>query len=364
MEIGKDADGHDFTVYGTTTANYLILDESANELDVYGTQEIQSTGKLQFRNTDKYIYSAAASTLDIVNAGTTTKTINITGNTAITGTTTLAGGNISASGTRHVEFRNADKYIYSSAASVLDIINAGTSTKTINISGTPVFQGGNISASGTRQFQFRATDMYVQSSAASTLSIVNARSSGSIRVGGTSHYAQFKEDGELTLTGNAQVKQEQWMPALEWDVTDTSACVSQLNSKYPTISINPSAKAAHVYIYGISPVPTDAATACNPTAWLELSSRAAHAGSTQFRLYWDYVALGETTGTTGSLAVNAKYTATNARESASVALVDHFVQADQVLWTLQTTGSGESGSNVDFWGMRVSYVVDRLGTPV
>lgn len=69
LTVGKNDVGHDVIFYGASTGKLLKWDESADELDITATLEMQTNERIQLRDTGLYMYSSADAQLDLVSDG-------------------------------------------------------------------------------------------------------------------------------------------------------------------------------------------------------------------------------------------------------------------------------------------------------
>lgn len=69
FDLGQDDHGIDLRLYGATTGKLIKWDQTNDELDVTATIEMQTTNKIQFRDTGVYINSDADASLSLVSDG-------------------------------------------------------------------------------------------------------------------------------------------------------------------------------------------------------------------------------------------------------------------------------------------------------
>jgi hypothetical protein len=187
-----------------------------------------------------------------------------------------------------------------------------------------------------------------------------------LRVGTGGDYVQIDRLGKLTSGGSGTVWVEKFLGAdRRWDVSNGSISESTVNSTFASLNLEIDNLGTDHDTFLVEPVPTNAHSSCDITWYVEHSTRLANTtdASMQWVVAWDYLAEGETTGTTGSFTATASLNQGQyARTIASGTSTDHFVQGDLIKITV-TPGSGVSTgtSSLDFWGLRMRYRSDVRG---
>lgn len=199
--------------------------------------------------------------------------------------------------------------------------------------------------------------------------------SGSTKLGdgGTTNYTDFDSNGAMVAAGNARFYREISIPPAAWDVTNASVSEGQFNSAFRSLLFVPVVGASQdVDIYAFMPAPNDIDTSACMRATVLWSADTAQATQTaHFTVNASHYGNGEADAGTTFAGTAAKFTAgasdANAVTSSSV-MNDLDPPAVGDLMGLhfqyQAAGSSTTGSDFQFHGMVLRYMVNKLGAAV
>jgi len=336
LTVGYSDTGYDVVMYGATAGCNVTWDESADELDISATTEIQAAHKLQFRDTAIFLQSGADGQLDIDADGkidlasasiTMTGEVNITGSLNVTGSLSMTAASTNLSGE-------------------LNVTGSADLSSSMNVSGCATFED----AVGITK---------------------NLNVAGSSLFGSSASYSSFDADGTLTMTGTARVIKSLWLQPrdVRADVNGNWTAGSNANASTFAWQYGSSGTAGCAQI-GFA-VPTDmdtTATGCVDVLWSAGCVAAANASMNITYLYYG-IGDGSTPGGTGTLtgAEGSGTGGASAFEYTNVtdALVAPAASTRHMTLTLcytPNTAQSSAGSTFQLNGMVVKYLSNKLGT--